>query len=174
MNTVTETVARIERVCVESEGNGIYSVGANAALHAMTRHWKDHLGEGHPATIVTADIDGLIEQLQHMKQRLQPAGVNAPDEARSPLKTFDTLDLLDELRLRGQVVSSWGREDLSFLEEAAWTEELTAEQLDALKDLVMEQSGDGLAEILGQRGNDYLSDWCFQEMERLKQEVIKR
>lgn len=66
-----DALAVVEQVCVDHEGNGIYSVGANAALRAMAHHWKDHLAEGHPADeILPADIDGAIEQLVMLRNEL--------------------------------------------------------------------------------------------------------
>ena len=73
----------VEDVCREFDGNGIFSVGANGALRAMADHWKEHLAEGHDATIVTDDIDGMIKQLSvvsaeislRLTDRIRPAPV---------------------------------------------------------------------------------------------------
>ncbi|MNR71586.1 hypothetical protein D3C71_22170 [compost metagenome] len=80
----------IDGVCKDSDGNGIYSVGASAAVRAMAHHWKDHLAEGHaPETILPADIDGAIAQLLHLRQdilvRLNAYDMPAPQVLRSQL-----------------------------------------------------------------------------------------
>lgn len=162
--TVNETLARVTHVIAITDGNGIFSTGSRAALQAMAAHWKDHLGEGHPATIITDDIDGLIEHLKNVKQELLPAG-EAPV---SPLAAFSDTQLIDELTGRGMVVSAWSREDLSDLDDAEWAVDLTDSQLDAVKDKVLEEAGRSLSDILGTRGNTHLNDWCFDNHAKLE------
>lgn len=68
----------VDAVCAQSEGNGIFSVGATAALQAMRYHWADHLAEGHPNAVILQDIDGLTEQIGNMKLDLSRALANKP------------------------------------------------------------------------------------------------
>lgn len=100
---------------------------------------------------------------------------NTTAEAETPvlLKQASISQLLDELVSRGHVISAWSREDLDFLDETDWTAELTDEQLEALKDLVLVQAGAGLKDILGARGNEHLADWADLNKDRLIEEVTK-
>lgn len=56
----------VESVCNDFDGNGIFSIGAAAALRAMAHHWKDHLAEGHSPAIMAEDIDEMVRQLEVM------------------------------------------------------------------------------------------------------------
>ena len=60
----------VEQVCCDFDGNGIYSVGANAALRAMTVHWLDHLKYGHKGKIISQDIDEMKNQLEVMRAEI--------------------------------------------------------------------------------------------------------
>lgn len=60
----------IEEVCNDFDGNGIFSVGAIGALQAMSRHWKDHLAEGHNPKIISEDIDEMKNQLEVMRAEI--------------------------------------------------------------------------------------------------------
>lgn len=67
-HSVAETTLNIvEEVCRDFDGNGIFSVGAGAALRAMARHWKDHLHDGHKPRIISEDIDEMKNQLEVMR-----------------------------------------------------------------------------------------------------------
>lgn len=68
----------LDTICQQSDGNGIFSVGAIAALQAMRHHWADHLTEGHPNLVILQDIDGLTEQLGNMKLNLSRAMARKP------------------------------------------------------------------------------------------------
>ena len=63
----------VSDVANQHDGNGIYSVGATAAIRAMSQHWQSHLAEGHDTSILSRDIDGAIEQLQLIQQDLRKA-----------------------------------------------------------------------------------------------------
>jgi len=77
--------------------------------------------------------------------------------------------LMDELSRRGYVLSAWCVGDLAFLDEDDDTEHLSDDQLHALKQDALAEAGRGLAEVLGGRGNEYLSDWWEQN----KAEILK-
>lgn len=67
-HSVAETTLKIvEEVCRDFDGNGIFGVGAGAALRAMARHWKDHLHDGHKPRIISEDIDEMKNQLEVMR-----------------------------------------------------------------------------------------------------------
>ena len=68
--------------------------------------------------------------------------------------------LLDALIQRGFVISAWSAEDLSFLDGQDWMSGLTNNQVKAVKAGALESCGRGLQDILAQRGNDHLADWC--------------
>lgn len=71
VETFTVSALRIvEQVCRDFDGNGIYSVGANAALRAMTAHWLDHLNYGHKGKIISQDIDEMKNQLEVMRAEI--------------------------------------------------------------------------------------------------------
>ena len=60
----------IEEVCSDFDGNGIYSVGAIAALRAMAVHWKDHLAEGHQYKVISEDVIEMKNQLEVMRAEI--------------------------------------------------------------------------------------------------------
>lgn len=68
--TAADAKQVIGAVCNAFDGKGITSVGANAALWAMFRHWESHLDEGHPASIIPNDLSDMIEQLGYMQKEL--------------------------------------------------------------------------------------------------------
>lgn len=68
----------VDAVCARNDGNGIFSVGATAALQAMRYHWADHMAEGHPNAVILQDIDGLTEQIGNMKLDLSRAMAKKP------------------------------------------------------------------------------------------------
>ena len=75
--------------CKQFDGNGICSVGAIGALNAMTRHWKEHLAEGHSPKIILDDIAEMQKLLESMRseigQRLSPTGEGACKKCGSNL-----------------------------------------------------------------------------------------
>ena len=58
-------------VCNEFGGNGLASIGAIAALSAMSVHWVEHLGEGHNPNIILSDIDELTARLTLMRAAIE-------------------------------------------------------------------------------------------------------
>lgn len=82
----------IEGVCNDFDGNGIFSVGAIGALRAMSRHWKDHLAEGHNSKIISEDIDEMKNQLEVMRAEIMRRLAETLDQ--KPANKF-------ELTLRG-------------------------------------------------------------------------
>ena len=60
----------VESVCRDFDGDGLASVGATAALRAMSEHWKNHLNEGRKPRIMSEDIDELKEQLEVMRAEI--------------------------------------------------------------------------------------------------------
>jgi hypothetical protein len=75
-----------------SHRDGIYGIGAQAALMAMLPHWMSHTDEGHlPTVIVPADINGLIERLQVIRDEvLQELGVKPSAATDTPLERLAT------------------------------------------------------------------------------------
>ena len=78
-------------------------------------------------------------------------------------------EILDEIRARGIVASIWSKADTtSPIEDDEDAADLSDEQLDRAAQLFLEGAEGGLTDILGQRGNDYLSDkWA-----ELKDEIL--
>lgn len=74
----------VDDVCKAFNGSGIYSVGAAAALRAMSGHWQGHLAEGNPPTIITDDINGLIAELRAMQASLFARLWSAADAEQPP------------------------------------------------------------------------------------------
>lgn len=72
----------IEEVCNDFDGNGIFSVGAIGALHAMSRHWKDHLAEGHNPMIISEDIDEMKNYLEVMRAEIMRRMLAPEDVAK--------------------------------------------------------------------------------------------
>lgn len=60
----------VNSVCADFDGNGLYSIGASAALQAMLYHWAGHVAEGHPATIVSSDIHEAMRELSNMRAEI--------------------------------------------------------------------------------------------------------
>ncbi len=83
-------------------------------------------------------------------------------EAAQTLERLSDQQLLGELAARGLVVSSWSTEDMSFMDDDESTLELDDGQLERLKTAVLEGCGRGLQEVLGDRGNNFLSEWWEQ------------
>ncbi len=77
----------VEAVCQTFSSNGIYSVGAIAALRAMSAHWDSHFAEGHPPTIIENDIEGMFEQLRIMRTEIMRR-VNQPVSANPKLTPY--------------------------------------------------------------------------------------
>lgn len=75
----------VDDVCKAFNGSGIYSVGAAAALRAMSGHWQGHLAEGNPPTIITDDINGLIAELRAMQASLFARLCKEAEMAQQPL-----------------------------------------------------------------------------------------
>lgn len=76
----------VDDVCKTFNGSGIYSVGAAAALRAMSLHWQGHLAEGNPPTIITDDINGLISELRAMQASLFARLWSSVDLGQPPSK----------------------------------------------------------------------------------------
>lgn len=68
--TALATVATFARTM---PGAGIEGIGAKAALDAMSRHWDDHLSQGHGTEILMTDFDALILLLQERRNELANA-----------------------------------------------------------------------------------------------------
>lgn len=77
----------VEAVCQTFSNNGIYSVGAIAALRAMSAHWDSHLAEDHPATIIEQDIEGMFEHLRTMRAEIMRR-VSQPVSANPKLEPY--------------------------------------------------------------------------------------
>lgn len=60
----------VDAVIHDFDGNGISSVGANAALMAMAHHWESHLAEGHSSKILSDDIDSMKDLLENMRAEI--------------------------------------------------------------------------------------------------------
>ena len=79
----------VHQVVVQSEGLGIHAVGANAALMAMLRHWKDHLEDGHDPQIIDSDtrdmINLLVEMRTEIRQKIDKGGSKVSLAATSSL-----------------------------------------------------------------------------------------
>lgn len=73
----------VHAVCKDFDGNGIFSVGAIAALQAMSKHWKEHLAEGHNPRIISEDIDELKNQLEIMRAEIMRR-ILLPNEKSGP------------------------------------------------------------------------------------------
>jgi hypothetical protein len=56
--------------CFSLGKSGIDGIGASAALKAMSRHWDDHLFEGHSAQLLSDDIDTLKDRLEIMRAEI--------------------------------------------------------------------------------------------------------
>lgn len=68
-------------------------------------------------------------------------------------------ELLTEIRSRGMVPSVWNVEDVdSLIEEDDAAADLTPEQAKQAAQLFLDRVGSGLEDILGERGNSYLTD----------------
>lgn len=86
------------------------------------------------------------------------------------------MQLLDELRGRGLVLVSWSIGDLSFLDREDWMASLTATQRVLVKAHALEEVSRSLEDIVVQRGNEHLSDWCStnQDLIRVESEDLLR
>lgn len=60
-------IAIVHAVCRDFDGNGITSVGAVAALRALTPHWESRLKEGRNPRVMSDDIDELRALLEVMR-----------------------------------------------------------------------------------------------------------
>lgn len=60
----------VDEVIHDFDGAGITSVGANAALKAMSLHWADHLFEGHSPSVISEDIDEMKRRLEIMRAEI--------------------------------------------------------------------------------------------------------
>jgi hypothetical protein len=80
--------------------------------------------------------------------------------ASATLNDATDQQLLDALRARGYTLSAWSVEDLAFLDHTEWLAGLSQAQLVAVKQTAMESISRSLEDILGQRGNEHLADWC--------------
>lgn len=60
----------IEDVCRDFDDNGIYRVGACAALRAMAPYWESRLAEGHNPTILSEDIGDMKNQLEALRTEI--------------------------------------------------------------------------------------------------------
>ena len=77
----------VEAVCQTFNSNGIYSVGATAALRAMSAHWDSHLAEGHPPTIIENDIEGMFDELRALRTEIMRR-VSQPLETSPLLRPY--------------------------------------------------------------------------------------
>lgn len=68
------------------------------------------------------------------------------------------MQLSDQLRERGYVVSLWSAEDLDFLDDATELEHLEAAELAASKPALFDTLSNGLEDLLAERGNAHLGD----------------
>lgn len=80
--------AIVEAVCHELRGNGIYSIGAIAALKAMATHWEEHFAEGLGPEIIVADIRGMVDQITVMRNEILRR-LEQPTFNRRPFKITD-------------------------------------------------------------------------------------
>ncbi len=106
----------INGVCHDFDANGISSVGAIAALKAMSRHWKDHLAEGHNPKIISDDIDEMTRLLKVMRAEIMRRILEQPINYRPFCFTED-----------GVTVNGRRCFDLSVAEELFGDELTTAE-----------------------------------------------
>lgn len=111
-------------------------------------------------------------QREQSASRAMPMLVAVPKASAAPpkadLSKLGEMTLIDALRDRGNVVSAWGVEDLSFLDDAQETQYLSDDDLLTLKQSFLAEVGSGLADALGQKGNDYLGQmWEDQKDEFL-------
>lgn len=87
------------------------------------------------------------------------------------LDQFSDEQLLDALRGRGLILSVWREEDLAFLDEDDDLADLSQEQVDGIKLLVLERCGRGLLDVLGARGNAFTEQWWAQHKTELLAEA---
>ena len=85
-----QALSIIEQACVDhGESRGIEGVGANAALRAMARHWKDQRPEGSPLEIIASDIEDAISRMRTISdvitRKLHEAQIQARREAGTPI-----------------------------------------------------------------------------------------
>lgn len=109
INKTTPTFALkvIEDVCHDFDGNGIFSVGARAALAAMAQHWKDHLGEGHGPRVISDDIDELKKQLEVMRAEIMTRIVQGPSVDPVVTAFLEMLQKADSVQVDSPLLTSW-------------------------------------------------------------------
>lgn len=132
---------------------------------AATEIWRDNFaleGGQVPDSIgllpgVTVSSIGALDWgvIQSSTEVLTALPALAPAIA---LAGFTDEQLINELRRRRLVVSTWSPEDLSFLDDEEGLEHLSAEELDAFKPAIFDRVSDGLYDILTNRGNTHLED----------------
>ena len=82
------------------------------------------------------------------------------------LSAFSDGDLLSELRSRGFVLSAWSAEDGEGPVEEEFPD-ATDERKKALATALVSLAGKGMEDILGQRGNEHLSDYMAMNTEEV-------
>lgn len=79
------------------------------------------------------------------------------------------MQLSDQLRQRGHVVSLWSVGDLDFLDNATELEHLDAAELEAIKPALFNTLSNGLEDLLTERGNAHLADaWAINPVGHLQ------
>lgn len=128
--------------------------------------WIESHVRGHSEWWGSEDTDTVenewLRNTRDLLKLLEDVPKTSPEASaahhRDPLSLFSETELFSELSKRGAVVSSWSDGDLSFLDDEA-PEEVSDDELPALKSRVIELAKRGLEETLGSRGNEYLADW---------------
>lgn len=88
---------------------------------------------------------------------------DAPAVDAGPLDGFTNMQLLDELRHRGMVISAWDPADIDFIAEDEELEAFSDEQIKAMQPEIFGMLTPGLEDVLSERGNSFLSDkWTLE------------
>lgn len=88
------------------------------------------------------------------------------------LKDATEQELLAEMERRGIVASTWNKEDAKHpIRDDADAEDLSDEQLEKASELFLERAAEALRDIVGGRGNDFLTDKWNLEKEEILAEV---
>lgn len=88
------------------------------------------------------------------------------------LKDFSDQDLINELQKRGLVPVVWNHEDAAgpILDDEA-AEDLDEAQVEKAARLLLARAEEGLNDILGERGNNYLADRWSELSDEILAEV---